>query len=1181
MISLGPFDLEHPIGHGGMGEVWWAVHRRQKLSVAVKLLTTDAARDPNFRSAFRNEVRAVAGLDHPHIVRVFDYGEVDAAAAKASEGRLIETTPYLAMELVADGTLSQMRGRITWTELREVIRGLLDALAHAHARGVVHRDIKPGNVLLGREQLDENRSRVQVKLTDFGLAHALGEDAQLDDSDLRHMSGTPAYMAPEQFRGEWRNYGPWTDIYAMGCLVWVLVTGKPLFGKLKNISQRAMAHLTKPIPQLEARMVLPDGFEAWLRAMLAKDPRHRYQRAADAAWGLMQLDDSSIPDTRADVHSLMDTELLPTLIGDAFHAAVTGWADTEQTTRIFNALDLPPEEHTDAGVRVFRPASPPVPPSWRHRTPPRPDMKLVGAGLGLYGLRAVPLVGREDERNAMWSALRRVEQSKSAEFIVLRGPSGCGKSRLARWVAERAHEVGAATVLKASHSAIQGSSSGLGAMISRHYSCMGMKRAKRLERLEKMLTAEGVTDPDEWYALAEWMAPATEADVTAGVRLIRFASPAERYVVLLRMMRRLSHDRPVVLWLDDVQWGLDALQLAVWLLAEQRSLPLLVVMTAMDEALSQAPVERTLFDSVVDSKAVSTLEIGPLPQEHRPILIQQLLGLEGKLARQVEARTAGNPLFAVQLVGDWVERGLLEPGANGFTLKAGVSLSLPDDMHQVWAHRIEAVLKGRSRKEEKALELAAVLGGIVNTEEWAEVCDRAGADASAQLLDALLTHHLADPHEDGWGFVHGMVRESVERRARDRGRLATLHRLCANLLEERPGPRTDERLGRHLLAAGDEESAMAPLLRGAQQRILGGDFSLAESLLASRELAMTQLAVPDADERWSVGWLLRYKIAARRVRYDEANAWLVKTSTAADKYDWTAVSAAVATYAGHMARLKGEPKRSADLLLACTRQVEALGDRKLLAQHHVDLAESLAEIGELGEAKRYTELARKDFEVIGDQVGIAFCWKNLGEIVKVEGAHAKAAKLMWTAMAIYEEIGNRWGQAGTLNSLGDISRYMGKHKEAEQLYGQAGELFRAIGSGSAVYPEYNMALALLERGRHPEAKQVFERVLGIFQQQGRQTATADCHLGLAGCAAPGREWKLWDHHTALCLQLNEGTGSADEDTARLAEVVGDITAASGDPQRARAVYTLALEHWRALGRDDEAISVLGLLAGLS
>ena len=148
-IPLGPFDLTAQIGAGGMARVWSAVHRGTGLDVAVKVMrgATDDAR----ALALQREVRAVAGLDHHGIVGVFDYGEVDSVASRASSGALVTGSPWFAMELARGGTLG-LRELSAWQDIEAILVQVLEALAHAHAREVLHRDVKPTNLVLGTER---------------------------------------------------------------------------------------------------------------------------------------------------------------------------------------------------------------------------------------------------------------------------------------------------------------------------------------------------------------------------------------------------------------------------------------------------------------------------------------------------------------------------------------------------------------------------------------------------------------------------------------------------------------------------------------------------------------------------------------------------------------------------------------------------------------------------------------------------------------------------------------------------------------------------------------------------------------------------------------------------------------------------------------------------------------------
>ncbi|MBA2320062.1 MAG: serine/threonine protein kinase, partial [Deltaproteobacteria bacterium] len=255
VIRLGSFQLELPIGRGGMGQVWAARAAGHSRPLAIKLLTHRANPDPSFVAAFRNEVRAAASLDHPNVVAVYDYGEADERAELSSNGTIPAGTPYLVMERVSGSTLLPLCGRLGWPDVREVLEQLLAALGHAHSRGVIHRDLKPANVLVER-----NGDALRVKLTDFGLAHAFE-----GSTDLTLGGGTPSYMAPEQFTGTWRDFGPWTDLYGLACLAWTMVRGQPPFGVTKSVEEKRRQHLYDPPPPLGQTTPEPPGFEGWLR----------------------------------------------------------------------------------------------------------------------------------------------------------------------------------------------------------------------------------------------------------------------------------------------------------------------------------------------------------------------------------------------------------------------------------------------------------------------------------------------------------------------------------------------------------------------------------------------------------------------------------------------------------------------------------------------------------------------------------------------------------------------------------------------------------------------------------------------------------------------------------------------------------------------------------------------------
>jgi serine/threonine-protein kinase len=206
--QLDGYDVEEVLGRGGMGVVYRARHRTLNRPVAVKMILAGAYAGPRELGRFRQEAEAVAGLRHPNIVQVYDAGEVD--------GR-----PYFTMEIVEGGSLArQLSG--TPQPLRraaELVAVLACAVEFAHRSGIVHRDLKPGNILLAADGTP--------KITDFGLAHRVegGPEFTLTGDRL----GTPSYMAPEQALGKTRDIGPPVDIYALGAILYELLTGRPPF----------------------------------------------------------------------------------------------------------------------------------------------------------------------------------------------------------------------------------------------------------------------------------------------------------------------------------------------------------------------------------------------------------------------------------------------------------------------------------------------------------------------------------------------------------------------------------------------------------------------------------------------------------------------------------------------------------------------------------------------------------------------------------------------------------------------------------------------------------------------------------------------------------------------------------------------------------------------------------------
>lgn len=261
----GRFRVGRPIGSGAQGRVVAAHDDLLDRPVALKVLRVGGP-DSNARARFLREARSAAGIVHPNVVMVFDVGAVDGDLADPT------TTPYIAMELVDGPSLAQVltdRGALAVADAVEATRQILAGLGAAHHRGLLHRDVKPGNVLLAPDGT--------VKLTDFGIATSAEGGAALTQTGT--MLGTVAYLAPERIAG--RPATPASDLYAVGVILFELLTGKPPYTGDSALDV-AMAHGHAPVPDpREARADIPPALAELVVRALAKDPADRFPTAAE------------------------------------------------------------------------------------------------------------------------------------------------------------------------------------------------------------------------------------------------------------------------------------------------------------------------------------------------------------------------------------------------------------------------------------------------------------------------------------------------------------------------------------------------------------------------------------------------------------------------------------------------------------------------------------------------------------------------------------------------------------------------------------------------------------------------------------------------------------------------------------------------------------------------------------
>jgi serine/threonine protein kinase len=281
ILEVAGYDLLGELGRGGMGVVYKARHRALNRLVALKVISAGGLAGPRELERFRAEAEAVARLQHPNVVQVFEVGDHD--------GR-----PYLALELVEGGTLAQALAAtpLPGREAAELVETLARAVHHAHEQGVVHRDLKPGNILLLRDEgggmrdemnpgdpssLIPHPSSLRPKITDFGLAKRLDPDASQSTTGVA--VGTPNYMAPEQAAGLNRLVGPAADIYALGSILYECLTGRPPFQGTSAVETLQQVVTADAVPPARLQPSVPRDLETICLVCLRKEPRKRYSSA--------------------------------------------------------------------------------------------------------------------------------------------------------------------------------------------------------------------------------------------------------------------------------------------------------------------------------------------------------------------------------------------------------------------------------------------------------------------------------------------------------------------------------------------------------------------------------------------------------------------------------------------------------------------------------------------------------------------------------------------------------------------------------------------------------------------------------------------------------------------------------------------------------------------------------------
>lgn len=1186
-IELGPFILRDRLASGGMGEIYRAEHVETGQPAALKIPFVDEeAEGDDAQAEFKREVQALARLSHPNIASIYDYGTVPDGARAFFGDQLPADGIWIAMEFV-DGVISSKRAIDGgWPAFRDRLLSLLDGLAHAHAHGVLHRDLKPTNVLI-----DGNGA---MRIVDFGVAAVLESEQNLLEEDSSSVRGTPKYMAPEQIRGEPGTQGPWTDLYAFGCLVWRLVCGKaPFQGGTRAILR---SHLHSVPFDLTPLIRVPDGFKDWLEQLLKKQPSERPQRAADVAWQLEQLtrhDGGHAQGIGDGLSRPSGVATGPTLrfdrgVGDQVQEP-TNSSGPRADTIDQGGLEFDPSE-TSAGTfdsadqtvtsrapnRVQH-ETPPIPADWRRDTGRR-VRPLSRTGLELFGLRRIPVADRTKERNVLWSALRRVDAMGEPNAVLLTGPVGTGKSKLAEWLLRRAEELGAGIGLEVPVNPSNRAADGVGRAIAGHLGLLGLEPQKAVERGTERLTELGIPADTARYdarGIVELAGLVTSSDEELG----GFNDLHETFAALRRILRRLAATRPVVIWLDDIPRTDRQIDFVNSLFQPNLGgdVPVVVVMTAADESLREHPDLRDQLEPlVVDSSGIE-LAVRPLGDEEQREVIDRMLNFEDEVVDRLVTRSKGRPLVAVQIVSQWVERGLVELGESGYTLSQPVEDALPNSLSELWVERVEEVVgrfpKASRGQVRRAIEIGASFGGRVVEEVWRTACRLRGITVDGGWIDEFVEAGLAERTDDGWAFEHRLLPDALRDRGSQHGRLGEDHAAVARAIAQTyaSAPSIDwEDAVDHWMRAGDDERAfdvayeVFDRLNRARQ----------SDMLDVMEKALQRIGVDgDPTSRRRARFLLcRARVASSDGRLDESEETVEKIVDLARKNGWTRLNADANRASAWTAFRRSVAEPTLKSLERAEAAYAQLGDVHQLGKvlkHRGSVRQRLEQDYE--ESERDLRRARDLLAHVGADRDVLLCdyERCIREIQcdQLDTAERLAHQIFERAT----EWRDRQVRCSALNALGEIARFRGEFQKARDFYAQALREHEARGGKVGVtMSRLNVATTELHLEEYDEAECQFRELLDAAEQTGFRPQRLSASLGMLVCAAVKEDRSLWDDMMERVEFSLEEDDFRYEEHAELAELAAARADAADWPDCRGRAFELAEQFWTDVGKQDEA-----------
>ncbi len=1186
------FVLEELIGQGGVGEVWRARgSKKQDRKFAIKMLRPEYLGNPKLRRRFTREARASMKLSHSNIAGVYAFG--------------VDDSPYIAMELIEGPTLNEAIQ--VGLSVRNIIKlgiQLAGGLAHAHARGVVHRDLKPDNLLLSKSSLPKKIGT--VKIVDFGIATLDDYIGGERETQVGEVVGTPRYMSPEQAIGE-SILGPRSDMYSLGLLLYELIVGERPYLETSGLAVMSK-HVHDPIPKIVPRkgIQIPESLEHVVMRALEKKPANRWNSCGQMREELEKIQSEIADEKKYRIHPSED--LTP---NELRANRITQEATGLQGSRLKKATDSSIVDH------------------WKQE---------------------IPFTGRGKERDQLRFYADKARHKDVGSIIFLEGEAGVGKSRIANWYKQTLEEEGAFRTHSGTFSPDVRGLGGAREVLASMFRTTGLPDEKVSAKVQQRLSAWGHESAKDIKTLVNFLRPSETFDAFEDKK-----NRSELFALVIRIFEMASERMPRLLFFDDVHWAGQGLFEFFDILVSEitaRALRIVIVCTIRTEDLVERPniVER--LELLRKYPVVHRINVARLEQHDGIELVQAILPSEPELVDIVLERSSGNPLHLIMLLRYLREEKLLEWKEGRWCASDinAIKGTVPPSLGELFQERLrqaESHTDGESRLE-KVLQIAAFAGARFRYDvvrrmlkdkslisifgqgpnvSFSTLQNSFDLDLGLLVAEGFLVE-IPGSAQEWYGFSHRLLCDFIVQNTSPE-MAKSLHRSAAIAYAAADDARTfSYEIAEHFLACGDEDNALFwykgagddslqrfELYRSSTafeavlkilDRKLGIESSTAVPL--GNTVILAELGEKDVDPAIYLEVLSRlgdlyegfgnFPMAERG--YRRVVRIIAQTKNLPEElvrpfgYSWLGL--------GHIAWQRGDFeaaewafKKVREIVNTYTDQiildVEAVrglarvfwyrgeySAAKALAEEAYSIAkgiddvigqaESMWILGEIFRLMGKANIAREKFELSmklyaqeSSQTGSARNMLSLAQLSRYQKDFAEARERYTRTLTSYEQLGDKRGQGQCYNGLGDIERFESRFAEAERFYAKALDLYTSIGVeyGMAVVMA-NLGINAMARGDFGAAKDYLSSAADIIQSNDFPYLVDGIEYNLALAKSLGGQ--LGD--ISALLELASKTKIRDIDYAQPLERLANLYASKGKLNEAKALWKRAKEMYEDL-----------------